>query len=191
MIKVTKFMKAKMEGMVSINTSPLSNPFCIKMHKNSKAICSHCYSQRLEKFYGYKKGYVESWHNNGIELSTKKLESIPVLNYDYVRFHAHGEIINRRHYLNLVEIAKHNPNTMFALFTKRIDIVKNPIKVHNLIYIYSNPIINTVAKLPHGFDKVFNVQSVHDEKVNCPKKCIDCLVCYKHNDIEQIYEVMK
>ena len=65
----------------------------------------------------------------------------------------------------------------------------------NLILVYSNPTINKVMyKPPRHFHKVFNnVEYEHKtDEQNCTgQKCIDCMLCYNHNDVSVIIEATK
>ena len=116
-----------------------------------------------------------------------------------MRFNAHGELINSTHLVNLVKICIKNPSVTFALWTKRKDIVikyfdKLGYKPKNLKLIFSNSIINTIIEPPKYFDSTFNNvdQDYMKEKQNCTgQKCIDCLLCYTHNDTKQIVEAIK
>jgi hypothetical protein len=130
--------------------------------------------------------------------SMLKNSQIPKFNRLYVRINSFGELINDIHLQNILLIAINNPNTTFTLFTKRVDLVKKlPSKPKNMIFIYSNPILNSgFEKIPKGFDKIFTVfdkQTVKERKIkiNCMKNCMSCLKCYTRNDINQIRELIK
>ena len=129
-----------------------------------------------------------------------------MINSAFFRFHGHGELINMTHLWNFVQIARANPQTTFALWTKRKDFIKKMMtqqkytsipsgKPNNMILIYSNPKINCVQiEPPRFFDKVFNNVSVKGYKnENCTgQKCIECLACYKKDSgIDSIIERVK
>ena len=61
----------------------------------------------------------------------------------------------------------------------------------NLILVFSNLVVGSIAKLPKYFDKTFNNVLKKDNSVNCFKNCIECLLCYTKNNIETIIEVVK
>ena len=114
----------------------------------------------------------------------------------YVRFSAHGELINLNHTINLFKICNSTLKTTFTLWTKRKSLVWKAInkigKPENLILIYSELDIDGNSKLPKHFDKVFVVQSKKDNKTNCFGSCIDCLKCYTKEDTStHIYEEIK
>lgn len=187
-IKVSK-MTGKMEDIPAINTNTLTNEFCKKMRKKD-TICKNCYSfSMLETF---RSNCVDSWESNGRILSDSKLPNcvLPRMNAAFVRFSAHGELINNFHLINLFAICKKNPYTRFALWTKRKDIVRQVISdgyeiPNNLVMVYSNHRVNDIQiSPPKNFDIIFNVvENIDDERINCgTKKCIDCLACYTKSE---------
>ena len=195
-MKITTKMNGKMKGMISINTSPLTNEFCKSMVETD-AVCKSCYSTRMMKMY---KSADKAFTDNALELSTGILKDIPKINAHTVRFNAHGELVNSAHMYNLMEIARNNPRTTFTLWTKRKDLVwkycRDFPKPKNVIFIYSSPQLNQKSKKPEYFDKVFTVWTKeHKNKsfINCgDKKCIDCMTCYTLGDRKTfINEVLK
>lgn len=187
-MKISK-MTGKMEGIPSLNTNPLSNKYCNKQSK-TKTICSRCYSRRILNTYRHT--CIPPYQINSELLSKGMLKKIPKYNIAFFRFHSHGELINKIHYKNFCRIAEHNPQTMFVLWTKRINLTRNSAKPNNLILIYSTPQINCENPiLPKGFDKVFSVYTSHSNNINCHGKCIECLKCYTKNNIIFINEVEK
>ena len=197
-------MTGKMQHIPAINTNTLTNPFCIKMHdsNNPGCICVHCYSH--EQLSGYRKNCAPVWERNSALLSGSVIsdEQIPVINSHSFRFHGHGELLNSTHYFNFCRIARKNPKCTFALWTKKLEIIKralyslNPAaqRPKNLILVYSNPTIDKVMKRPPvGFDKVFNNTSSLTEADNCSgRKCINCLQCYRlDSGVDVIIEKVK
>ena len=199
MLHVTKKHTGKMNGMISLSTSTRDNPFCQSMQKTD-AICKKCFAKNCERMYGDRKmpleeRVVQSWKKNGDILSTEKNVSL-LVNASYFRFHSFGELINKQHALNFFSICRQNPDTNFALWTKRPNLVEVERKPANMILIYSSPKINVVSELPEGFDKVFTVfetKYINDNNINinCENSCISCRKCYTHNDITFINERMK
>lgn len=186
--KITKHTTGKLEGLSSLNTSSLSNPFCQKMAKTN-AVCHKCYSNRYLKFRQHSDNCFSS---NG-EILSKKLLEIPFLNFKHFRFHSFGEVLNKAHAENFIEISRKNPHCTFSLWTKRKEFFTDICKPSNLILIYSNPVIDkAVTIVPKGFDKVFNVMTKENELINCGgKKCKDCLLCYSKKTTKVIYERLK
>ena len=201
---LTDMMTGKMTGMWSLNTSPSANPFCQKMQKNPKYICKSCYSRTSEARW---KGAGAAWAHNSAVLGSRRLgdSEVPDMTRfkvmpDIFRFSAHGDLMNETHYKNLILIAKANPQVMFALWTKRAEIVRkvgNP-RLTNMLHIYSTPVINKFRPIkPRGFDKVFTVYTrpfvrANGIEINCgARECLTCRLCYTHNSIVWVNELIK
>ena len=191
-------MSGKLKGIPALNTSPLNNEFCKTMHKKKDSICASCYSINMLKTF--RKRADAPFRKYGEFLSSKihPSEYLPKPpNALYVRFSAHGELINVDHTVNLFQICNSSPNTTFTLWTKRTNIVnrvlKNRDKPKNLILVYSNKYIDKLdIKLPKHFDKVFNNVSSWTNDVNCEGKCLECMKCYTLGETTtQITEVIK
>jgi len=195
-------MSGKLDGVGAINTNTLSNPHCITMHANKRTICGNCYSFKMLR--SYRSNCVDVWERNSQLLSNSLIpvEDLPIINAHSFRFHGHGELINKTHYLNFLRIARKNPASTFALWTKRKDIIRaaaksiDPaaIRPDNLILILSNPIKDRVLKTPPKyFDKVFNNITKPSTADNCTgRKCIDCRQCYSLNSgVDSIIEMEK
>ena len=194
-------MTGKLESFKAINTNTSTNPFCIKMNSAKKTtICSVCYSHSM--LNTYRKNMAPALQRNSDLLSSRPLEEgeIPKVLEAFIRIHAHGELINQQHLANYVVIARSNPHCIFALWTKRKDIIKKYFREHdkpaNLILIYSNPNIGTILDgLPEYFDRTFNnVPEEQDiERQNCAgQKCKNCMLCYTpNNGVSVIVEKVK
>lgn len=190
-------MSGKLKGISAINTNTVTNKFCQKMQKGNN-ICKHCYSQAM--LTGSRKNCQDSFQRNSDLLSSRALfpDEIPTINAAWFRFHGHGELINTQHFHNLCAIAFANPQTTFALWTKRKDIVWEyfehvSVPPINLILIYSNPKLDSVMDSPPPmFNKVFNNITDKNAEANCTgQKCMDCLECYKWSGAEVIVEHVK
>ena len=190
-------MTGKLLGIPAINTNTITNSFCMKSSKskNKKNICTKCYSVYM--LSTYRKNCQTAFQFNSDLLSGGLLEpkQIPLINAAYVRFNAHGELINTVHILNILRIVRHNPATTFALWTKRTDLVEPLLDriPDNLILVYSNPLIDKLMhKAPTGFHKVFN-NVTEDPNENCTgQKCMECLACYKKDSgVNVIIEAVK
>ena len=190
-------MSGKLKGIPALNTSPLNNEFCKAMSKKKDSICGSCYSINMLKTF--RKMCDAPFQKYG-EFLSKKVHPSEYLpkppNALYVRFSAHGELINLNHTINLFKICGLSPNTTFTLWTKRTNVINKVIKKFgkpdNLILVYSEEKLDNYVKLPKHFDKVFIVQSKTDDKTNCFSGCIDCLKCYTKTDTTtHIYEEIK
>ncbi len=180
-LTITRRMDGKLEGLWAINTSSLDNPFCLRMAKKPKNICSECFSQRMLR--GLRKGCRPSMTRN-LEVLSKPMKKYPRIRKPHTfRFSAHGELMNRQHVINYYEIARLNPHVTFAMWTKRPNLVRGLKKPSNLFLVYSSPEIGVRAKKPAGFDKVFTVYPKGYKgraKINCHgKRCAACLLCYQ------------
>ncbi len=203
--KNRKQYKSKLDGFYSLNTSTLNNPFCKKMFSSAidDLICIDCYAKTLEKRYFYKTDKLNVNANilSGSILLWDHVPFYPLLSV--LRIHSLGELINDAHFINVILIAKKNSHCTVSIWTKRPDIVKRVFKSgyskpDNLILIYSNPRVNCdfEIKPPEFFNKVFNNYTKHfaeenNVDINCHKSCKDCLLCYTHNGVEQIKELVK
>jgi|TARA_R110000803_G_scaffold207844_1_gene276066 hypothetical protein len=191
-------MTGKLKGIPALNTNTLSNTYCSKM-RNTDTICKVCYSASMLE--GARKNCAPAWEKNSNALTSLiPIDNLPSINAHTFRFHAHGELINYAHLENFINIAIKNPDTHFALWTKRTNLVKQFLKVDNapknIIFIYSNPKTNTIIeKPPTGFHKVFNASyddTVKEGQTHCTgQKCVDCMACYRHNESTVIIEKVK
>lgn len=188
--------KNKMEGMVSLSTSSICNSFCERMSKNKSLICSSCYARKLESFRKTSIGDV--FYRNGLILKNRLNSSdIPLLKPRTYRFNSFGELLGVNHYKNLLAIAEANPDSIFALWTKRADIIRrNKLVLPNMIHVYSSPKLNKVKDAGPEFDKiftVFNTSFVRDNNItiNCKQQCKNCMLCYTHNDVRFVNEALR
>jgi hypothetical protein len=157
------------------------------MAQHSEFVCSHCYARRLE---GFRESLTEKLVSNTEILTSKKLEEseIPKILDRYFRFDSFGELANSTQLENYISIAEANPETTFALWTKRSDLIElvGPKIPKNLVLVYSEPLINPSEAMKNawdyfldcGFDWIFAV-TTDSAKVNCSRKCIECLRCYR------------
>lgn len=194
-------MTGKLEGFKAISSNTVTNPYCIQQFNcgNSDNICTKCYSHTM--LNSYRKNMQKPLEHNSQLLSSTVLpfDQLPVILDAFFRFNAHGELINIIHLTNLVNIAVKNPHCNFALWSKQNQLVQEYFasnqKPSNLILIFSNSKIGKILpKPPKHFDKTFN-NVPHDQFVseqNCTgQKCKDCLLCYKHNGVSTIVEMVK
>lgn len=200
MLHMTTKHTGQMRGMVSINTSPLTNPFCRDTRRAGK-IPSRIYSAQISLSHA-RFGPQKFWNENGKFLSYRLLDltELPYIRFGAIRLNAYGELINHIHYENILRIALRNPVTLFILFTRRKDIVQvyGDRKPDNLVSVYSSPEIDILSPIkPEGFDKIssqytrkFAAQHLVD--INCCKyRCKECMICYDRPDITHINELIR
>ena len=202
-VHFTKNHNGKMEGMVSLSTSPLQNRFCQARAKNKKTICSHCYAITLSQMFP---SLVRMLGNNLEILSSKVIpvEQFPVLNLRFFRFEAFGDLSCVTQYRNYVNLCLRNPGTQFALWTKNPQILaqaqrQGVVKPKNLTILVSSPLVNVeidLAKIPLA-DKSFTVYTEgyakeHGITINCGgRACLTCRRCYSRGGAKKIHELIK
>jgi hypothetical protein len=185
MLHITTRHSGKMAGMTSVNTSALGNEFCVAQ---SCGICKSCYAKAGEAMRPTMKN--KFMENNAALVSPIASADLPYFNARYVRFHAFGELLNADHYLNFVNIARKNPDTKFALWTKRKNLVAGVDRPANMVLIFSENRLNVPdPEVPAGFNKVFAVYTADYLKenpatdINCgARSCVSCLRCYASDD---------
>ena len=195
-------MTGKLDGLRAISTNTRTNDYCIKQNASGDPtnICTKCYSHTM--LSSYRKNMQPALERNSQALSTRVLPTVelPKIADSVFRFDAHGELINETHLRNLVAICEYNPGTVFALWTKRNDIVSKYFRANakpaNMVLIYSNPKISHImAKPPKFFDRTFNNVLEHEfvERQNCTgQQCKNCLLCYTPgNGVTTIVEKVK
>lgn len=194
-------MTGKLKDIQAINTNPLSNSWCIAMSSspNKNIICTECYSCSMLK--AYRRNCVPAFERNSVALSVAELkdDELPKLKAnDIIRIHAHGELINKLHLLNLIKIVEKNPTKTFSLYTKRTDLINQVFATtatpQNLVLVYSQLIIDSPTnKIPPYFHKVFNVVKYTNlNKINCgANSCNTCRMCYDKTKDNIIYEKIK
>ena len=195
-------LTGKLIEFQAINTNTRTNEFCVKMASTGKQdwICSHCYSHKKLKAGVYPSLEPALQHNSDV-LSAAPLqpEQMPKFKKktEYIRLSAHGDLINETHLDNLIQIVRANPGKRFALWSKRVTMVRKYFKQNsipdNLQLVWSNPVINKVVNTPPApFHRVFNNVSHKGYKENCTgQKCKDCLLCYTDSGVTTIVEKVK
>ena len=210
-VRITDKHTGKMEGMQSISTSNLTNPMCIRNKEVKGSICQKCYANTMLQMYS-------SLHNkcedNTKLLTTRILDNseLPIINCAIFRFEAFGDIHNKIHLENYVNIAKKNPYCRFSLWTKNYEVALEFFKENecadNFTLILSSLFINVkydltafkaTGRFKKGQLKVFTVYSMdyisehyNELDLNCGSRfCMGCQKCYAKNEIEEINEILK
>lgn len=201
----------KMEGIRSISTSVLLNEACKKNAENKNSICAHCYAVSLCNFYG--DALQNRLAENTAILTSRILndDELPVLKDELFRFESFGDLNNEIQLINYMNIVAKNPETRFALFTKRYKIVYDYFKTHNVpdnfTLVLSSFLVNVkinldafkkLGKFKPGQLKSFTVfdkkyfKAHKGFKPNCgAKNCFGCGACYRENTQEEMYEILK
>lgn len=195
----------KMNGLHSLSTSVAVNPYCIKRQANGNSICAHCFSASMMKQY---KALNEATTRNAeiLTASVLPVEVLPLIPSRYFRFESFGDLINVNQVINYFNIARKNPDTLCALWTKNPHIVAKAIaaghdKPANLQIVLSSPLINKPIKATkYAFiDKIFTVYDKEGAKavnINCgARSCLACGRCYRPNPegvaLQYVNELLK
>ena len=188
----------KLAGIQSINTSTLSNAYCSRM-RETDSVCARCYAARYETMRPLLEAKLLI-NDQVLSECVIPWDALPYVNASIFRLHSFGELINTVHLQNFVNITLKNSHCTFALWTKRKEFVREFFDKHtkpaNLILIYSSPLVGTPAPRPPYFDKVFTTFPKSDKGadfINCGVGlgCNECRLCYTHNTITNINEVIK
>ena len=196
----------KMEGINSIGTSCVDNPFCIKRRENGDSVCSKCYAATYMKM---RPALKERLKGNFEILTTHLLKDreIPVTNSNIFRFESFGDLYNTTQLANYALICERNPFTQFGLWTKNTWVLddlfnKNGIKKpDNISIVVSSPFLNKQMELDREkFWFVDHIFTVYDKNfielnnvcINCgAKSCLGCQLCYHKNTEFYISEKLK
>lgn len=205
-LKVSDHMTGKMEGIKCITSACTVNDHCKSLHTNG--ICKHCYAFR---YLNLRPTVRKCYERNSKVLSNEMdVAYMPSFRHgEFVRLESFGDLINREHIENYLLICFKNPQTNFALFTKRRFMLENYFKdfevkkPKNLAIVSSaytlNDDQNTELYASYAtnvnldlklVDTVFNVYT-NDENMEkkdklamhtheCEKQCKFCLVCWSN-----------
>ena len=173
--------KGKLEGIASINTSPLVNDFCASMLFE---VCESCYARRLASFRRSLEARLEA--NFAALQSPLDDDDLPRFRHgELVRFHSFGELGSVEHARNLMRICALSPDATFAIWTKRPELLTAVEKPANCIWILSIGKLNAthdelreaLNSRPRGFDGIYAVGN-RDDWQACGDECATCLKCY-------------
>lgn len=194
-----------MAGLQSVSTSVVLNKSCQRRRAVPGSICSKCFAAAMMDRYTDLDNCMHTNHEilTGSVLPVSVLPLIPVR---YFRFEAFAEIANVTQVINYFNIAKKNPDTLCALWTKNPHIVAKAIemghsKPANLQIVLSSPFVNKAIKTTkYSFiDKIFTVydkEAAQAVNINCgARSCLACGRCYRPNPdgakIQYINEILK
>ena len=185
-------MTGKLQGLFAINFNPLTTDFCNASSRIQGSVCAACYSRKMMQTSRINCN--KAWTANARIMSTELLDQVlPRFPIDAcVRFLAHGELDNIIQLVNFINIARVNPLTHFALWTKRTDLVHELSRFYkkpeNLTMIQSSLMLNTQAVAGAFFDATFTVYTKEhaipeDTHLCSGQKCIECAYCYSDGNI--------
>lgn len=195
----------KMAGLHSISTSVVLNKSCARRRLVEGSICSKCFAAAMMDRYTDLDKCVQQ-NTEILTASVLPLSVLPLFPSRYFRFEAFAELINTTQVINYFNMAKKNPDTLCALWTKNPHIIQKAIeagheKPANLQIVLSSPLINKPIKsTKYTFvDKIFTVydkKTAKEVNINCgARSCLACGRCYRPNPdgakIQYINEVLK
>lgn len=190
---------AKMKGIISLSTDINTNPICQGRQRLAGSICSKCYAEKMmDDTKGTYRNNNKAFKRNTEILCARLLadSEIPALDpvkFPLFRFESFADIQSITQVLNYFKIARKNPKTRFALWTKNPGFIAKAVRVSpvpaNVQIILSSMGINTPA---HGerFPFVDKVFTVYDDatierdgiEINCgARSCFGCRLCYTPN----------
>jgi hypothetical protein len=202
-VHITERMNGKMEGFMSLSTSPIKNPFCVLRKDIEGSICQRCYAHTMCGRYGALSKVLEK---NTEVLTTTEIppSEFPLVNAHAFRLEAFGDVQNETQVKNYFNFCRRNPRTTFSVWTKNPEIYARVLesgvkKPKNLIIILSSHLVNVQANADKWdfVDKVFTVyDKAYAEKnnivINCGKrKCLSCMNCYDKRGADIVNELLK
>ena len=208
-VHITHRHTGKMAGLASISTSPLTNKYCVCRSKNPELICSHCYSNEMQKQYSD----LEKCLRKNSEILYYTMLSpceMPRLSSPsgFFRWESFGDLATTIQVANYFHMTAANPKLQFALWTKNpflIALAMNQYglyKPENLTIIVSSPKLNDADRTMYDkydfIDYVFTVYEPdyireHGIIINCgARSCKGCHKCYtQEHDTVDIAEKLK
>ena len=189
-VHITTKMNGKMEGMMSLSTSPLLNPICQARRLCDGSICVKCYANAM---CGLFSGLAKVLEKNTEVLTSSEIpmKEFPRINAHSFRLESFGDVQCEVQVRNYFNFCRRNPRTIFSVWTKNPEIYARVLesgvkKPRNLIIVLSSHMLNIQANAEKWdfVDKVFTVYEPkyakeHDIIINCGKrKCLNCLMCY-------------
>ena len=199
-VYISDKMTGKMAGIPAISTSCFDNLYCAASYEAGRGICKHCFSCKTQKRYKTLREALRE--NEYLKYHILKREELPIFqNIQIVRFEAFGDLETEIQFYNYYQIAKANKDVKFALWSKNAWLVDKAYKrwnlkdLPNLVLVYSSLELNTPAKKPEHFDKVFTVYEkgvLSGKEINCgARSCAKCKRCYTRRTGDQIRELLK
>ena len=201
-IWVSDDMSGKMDGIPSVSTSCLVNPYCLARMKNGEMVCAHCFAETQQERYSASREHsIANYELLNGEILPKEL--LPKFgNVQKVRIESFGDLGSITQAINYLHMVEVNPHVTFAWWTKNHNFVIKAIervgkKPKNLVLVASSVKLNEAAKLPAYFDKVF---TVYDKKtiardkidINCgARSCVTCGRCYSKRTAADVREQLK
>lgn len=206
-VNVSTQMTGKMGGIDTLSTPCWVNEKCKWRKRSCKgSVCQHCFASRIEYRDNLKRNLEGNYSILSSELLTEEDARVIRFNTFLGRFEAFGDIGSEVHARNYIRIARANPQTRFAVWTKNIYLWIKALRIEgkpeNLSVVDSSLYLNKPAiddAIREYVDHVFTVytedyRKEHPElEINCGERhCAACQRCYSQTDeIDYINEKLK
>lgn len=205
-VNVSTRMTGKMGGIDTLSTPCWMNPHCEYRRRIKGSVCQHCFASRVEYRENLKRALENNYSILNSELLSEEDARAIRFNTFLGRFEAFGDVGSVIHARNYIRIARANPQTRFAVWTKNTILwmwaLKAEGKPKNLSVVDSSLYLNKPAiddAIRKYVDHVFTVYTKdymkeHPElDINCGERhCAACQRCYQQTDeIDYINEKLK
>ena len=209
----TENRKSKLDGLTSISTCALVNHYCMArkleamLHPEKDIICKYCYAitQQRQQIGTMLCGIRNKKILSSVLIPVEYFKYADVGEDENQRIEAFGDVDCETQCRNFIRLVKAWTVKNFAGWSKNIMIwfssFEKEGKPINLCFVVSSLIVNVVMPIKECFmkwiDHRFTVfdhdfAKAHNIKINCGgRKCIKCLLCYRHNTEFDIYELKK
>lgn len=201
-LHVTKH-SGKLEGIQSVSTLSVCNPYCLARMADGDSVCSHCYVQG----HKYKTALMAHLIANFKRLNSGILPdyALPFITSVYGRIESFGDVATVTQAINYIHLIRKNPAVRFAIWTKNHNIWAQAFaiegKPENCTFVLSSDKLNVVADIPESVkayvDYVFTVFSFayvkkHNISINCGlRRCMECGHCYNRGNPVYVNEILK
>lgn len=192
----------KLEGIQSVSTLSVCNPFCLARMADNDSVCSHCYVQS----HAYKTSLMAHLIANYIRLQ-KDLpnDALPIITSRYGRIESFGDTASVTQSHNYNRLIEKNSDVKFAIFSKNHDIWAKVFdmfgKPNNACFVLSSDRTNVIADIPKHIAKYvdyvftvfdFDYATTHNIHINCGfRKCVQCGHCYNRGGTVYVNEILK
>lgn len=204
---------SKLAGLTSVSTSALDNKFCMAkklqamLHPEKNIICRYCYAitQQRQQIGVMLCGIRNKRILSGGLIPVKYFKYADVGTDENQRIEAFGDVDNMTQSRNYIRLCKAWLKKFFAAWSKNTLIWFQSFEIEgkpvNLSFVVSSLIVNIIQPIADKYMKwvdhrftVFEKKYAekHGIKINCGgRKCLTCLLCYRKNNIFDIYELKK
>lgn len=193
----------KLQGIQSVSTLSVCNPYCIARMADGDSVCSHCYVQG----HNYKTSLMAHLIANFIRLTKSILpdDCLPIITSVFGRIESFGDVYNVIQARNYIRLIRKNACVKFAIWSKNDAIWQKAFEIdgkpENCTFVLSSDKVNVPAipreQMKKYIDYIFTVYDFdfvvkHDIKINCGlRKCMECKHCYVRGNAISVNEILK